>query len=197
MRTSSSTAAICLVLLAAACSRPQSPAAAAAFVPPTGTAARVYGAVLDSLVPAPANSPMVVAESSVVFRAPAGVPIMWPEYGKLPSELPLRLEQESQQPLPSARLSLPRPVLVLTRAEFDAIKASQPKAWWTEFARRYPGQRQVLAFSPIAFTRDSTVALMEFVFGCGDSCGGGHLVWLERGAGDRWMIRRVYPIWLN
>ena len=89
------------------------------------------------------------------------------------------------------------PVCALTRAEFDAIKASQPKAWWTEFARRYPGQSQVLAFSPIAFTRDSTVALMEFVFGCGDSCGGGHLVWLERGAGDRWMIRRVYPIWLN
>ncbi len=184
------------VALAIACARSPEPTSTP-FVPPSGTAARVYSAVFDSLVRSASDVPVVVAESTVVFRAPAGEPVTWQEYGKVPAGLPASLEAVSQRPQSSARLPLPRPMRVLTRAEFEQIRLAQPQDWWAEFARRYPAQREVLAFSPIAFSSDSATAMVEFVHGCGDTCGGGQLVWLERGPGERWSIRRTYPLWYN
>ncbi len=157
----------------------------------------MYAAVLDSMARDSSIGPIVVPESTVVFRAPAGVPTTWEEFAQVPSGLPARLEALSGSPQASARLPLPRPVRVLTAAESEAIRVAQPRDWWGEFRRRNPGQRQVLSFSPIAFTDDSTTALVEFVQGCGENCGGGYLLWMERKGGDRWPIRRSYQLWYN
>ncbi len=182
--------------VAAACARsPES--AAVPFVPPSGLAARVYVAVFDSLVRDSATGPIVVPEVTVVFRAPAGVPSTWAEYEQVPAGLAAHLETVSSRPQPTARLPLPRPVQVLSAAEFESIRLAQPRDWWAEFRKRFPGQAQVLSFSPIAFTNDSTTALVEFVQGCGATCGSGRLVWLERAPDDRWTVRRTYPLWYN
>lgn len=181
---------------ALACARtPES--SSAPFVAPSGIAARVYAAVFDSLVRAPSDSSVMVVESTVVFRAPAGAPSTWQEYDRLPAGLPERLDTLSQAPQSSARLPLPRRIALLTSAESEQIRLAQPRDWWGEFTRRYPTHKQVLAFSPIAFAKDSATALVEFVSNCGDGCGGGQLVWLERQAGERWTIRRTYPLWYN
>ncbi len=195
-----SSVAVLLLILGAACSRTVA-TDTPRFVAPTGAAANIYRTVLDSLAHEPATTPVtapiMVAESTVEFRAPAGVPVTWQEFERVPVGLPARLEALSQAPRPSATLPLPKPVLVLTRAESEQIRQAQPRAWWTEFARRYPGQHGVLAFSPIAFSADSTSALVEFVSNCGDGCGGGQLVWLERRSGERWAVRHVYTLWVN
>jgi hypothetical protein len=202
--------ALCLVV-AGACSRAAAPDAAR-FVAPTGAMADVYRAILDSLAPtafatagaastlattSAATTGMVVAESTVVFRAPAGVPVTWQDFARVPAGLPAQLEAISATPRASSALPLPRPVIVLTRAESEQIRQAQPKDWWTEFARRYPTQRAVLAFSPIAFSKDSASALVEFVSNCGDNCGGGQLVWMERRPGGGWIVRRTYSLWVN
>ncbi len=166
-------------------------------MPPSGLAARVYVAVFDSLVRDSGAGPIVVPESTVVFRAPAGAPSTWEEFARVPAGLPARLEAVSRVPQSTARLPLPRAVQVLSAAEFEQIRLAQPRDWWGEFRRRYPGQRQVLSFSPVAFSDDSATALVEFVQGCGDDCGSGQLVWLERAPGDRWTVRRTYPLWYN
>ena len=185
-----------LLALAGACSRAAAPDTGR-FVAPTGAAADVYRTVLDSLARTPAVESLMLAESTVVFRAPAGIPVTWQEFDRVPVGLPERLESMTQSPRSSASLPLPRPIVVLTRAESEQIRQAQPRAWWTEFARRYPGQRAVLAFSPIAFSNDSTSALVEFVSNCGDNCGGGQLVWMERRAGGVWTVRHSYTLWVN
>jgi hypothetical protein len=191
-----SVALVALLTVTGACSRSATPETAR-FVVPTGVAADIYRVVLDSLAREPAVAPMVVAESTVVFRAPAGTPVTWQEFERVPAGLPARLEALSQTPRSSAALPLPRPILVLTRAESEQIRQAQPRAWWAEFARRYPTQHAVLAFSPIAFSNDSASALVEFVSNCGDSCGGGQLVWMERRSGGVWVVRRTYTLWVN
>ena len=193
MRLSIST--IFTVLLSA-CPRTVTPDTSR-FVAPTGVAADIYRLVLDSLGGIATTGPMVVAESTVVFQAPAGVPVTWQDFAAVPAGLPARLEAVSRVPRSSTVLPLPRAVLVLTRAEADAIQQAQPRAWWNEFVRRYPTQRAVFAFSPIAFADDSAAALVEAVSTCGTTCGGGHLVWLERRTATTWVVRRIYPLWVN
>lgn len=183
-------------VLLAACSR-STGSDASRFVAPVGTAAAIYRVALDSLGGVSLKAAMVVAESTVVFQAPAGVPVAWPDFAQVPPGLPARLEALSRAPLASTVLPLPTPLIVLTRAESDAIRRAEPKGWWTEFSRRYPTQREVFAFSPIAFSGDSTAALLEVVRSCGDTCGGGYLIWLERRPTATWVVRRMYPLWVN
>lgn len=167
------------------------------FVAPVGTAASIYRVVLDSLGGVSPTAAMVVAESTVVFQAPAGTPVAWTDFANVPAGLPALLEALSRAPQASTSLPLPNRPIVLSRAESDAIRRADPRAWWTEFARRYPTQRAVFAFSPIAFSGDSNSALLEVVRSCGDTCGGGYLVWLERRRTATWTVRRMYPLWVN
>lgn len=158
----------------------------------------VYAALLDSIGPKPIPDTLVVGDSSLQFRAPAGGVVAWrTQFDSIPPDLPRRLEAISQNRVPSRVLGLPRPAKVVTRAELGEIFATGPDGW-IEFYRRYPQQRSYIQLSPVAFSADSLHALVYYEYHCGGRCGGGDAVWLTRKSSmSGWHVRQRVRFWVS
>ena len=77
---------------------------------PLSVESDVYAALLDSIGLKPIPDTLLVGDSSLQFRAPAGGIASWrTQFDSIPSELPRRLEVASQSRIPSLALALPRP----------------------------------------------------------------------------------------
>ncbi|MHB1297506.1 MAG: hypothetical protein ACYC0B_03160 [Gemmatimonadaceae bacterium] len=160
--------------------------------------ADVYAALLDSIGLKPIPDTLLVGDSSLQFRAPAGGVASWrTQFDSIPSELPRRLEVASQSRIPSLALALPRPAKVVTPAELREIFATGPGGW-AEFYRRYPKQRSYIRLSPVAFSDDSLNALVYYEYHCGGLRGGGDAVWLARlSSTSRWHVRKRVGFWVS
>lgn len=159
---------------------------------------RVYAAVIDSVFTRGVPDTLLVAESTLAFRAPSGgIPAWRAQFDSLPAGLPAALESASAFRQSSDQLPLPRPIRVVTRRELREIFAAGIDAGWKELARRYPRQRQYIQFSPAVFTSGYTDALVYYEYHCGGLCGGGEIVWLQPAGDGRWRVRKILQRWVS
>ena len=150
-------------------------------------AGKVYAALLESIAPDRRDT-ILVADSSLVFAFAYEPGSAWRlAFDSLPAGLAQNLERLSSRKRSSRELEVTRPMLVPSKIEPFS---------WPEFYRRYPKQRKLFAFSPIAFTADSTNALFSYQYLCGSRCGAGNALWVARSSRDTlWRVRRVFPLW--
>jgi hypothetical protein len=177
-----------------------SPPRAETSVAPTSRVAEVYATLVDSAYTRPTPDTLLVAESTVAFRIPpVGTRSEWRrKYDSIPAELPAALAAASRSKRPSSELPLPRPVRFIAHAELTEIFARGVGEGWQEFYRRYPRQRNYLAFSPVVFSADSVDALVYLEYHCGGLCGGGDLYWLTRtGNGRGWRVQKKVMFWVS
>lgn len=103
----------------------------------------------------------------------------------VPPPLPARLSALSTDHAPVHEEAFPAPVRPLS----------------SESARRLAearlGGTKVLAVTPVAFTDDSTQALVYYEVWCGRLCGGGYELWFVRGHDGRWRIRHEMTHWVS
>jgi hypothetical protein len=163
---------------------------------PVATA--VYDAVIDSVYSRGRPDTVLIADSSLVFRAPAtdAVPRWRVQFDSIPPGLVAELVHRSATRLPSSHLALPNTARTITRTELREIFSSGPRGW-DEFYRRYPRQRLWIALSPVVFSQDSTQALLYREYHCGGLCGRGDLMWLERRADSKWHVRKRLTYWIS
>jgi hypothetical protein len=160
--------------------------------------AGVYAALVDSLFTRPVPDTLLVAESTLVFRAPhGGVPEWHAQFDSIPKALPPALETISLVRRSSRSLPLHRPIRLVTRAELREIFVRGRLDSWDEFYRRYPRQRNLLQFSPVAFSTDNRDALVYYEYHCGFECGGGEIVWLVRTERGQWRVRKMVEVWVS
>lgn len=162
--------------------------------PPVSPETAVYAAVLDGIGMGSLPDTLLFRDSTLQFPAGA-VRSFRDQFDSMSSQLPVRLEEISKTRVATESLALPRPMRVLTGAEFREIFSGGPGGW-AEFNRRYPKQRGFLGLSPVAFSADSLDALVYYEYNCGGRCGRGATVWLSRStAADRWRVRRHVTFW--
>lgn len=165
--------------------------------PSAPVASDVYAALLQS-IGKPIPDTLLMAESSLQFTLPTGATPAWQaQLDSIPPALAKRLAKESQHQVSSLTLALPRPAIVLGRAEFAEIFAQGPRGW-PEFHRRYPKQSGYFGLSPVAFSSDSLDALVYYEYHCGGLCGSGAAAWLHRGTiTEPWYVRKTLPFWVS
>jgi hypothetical protein len=177
----------------------------------------VYSAVLDSVFPSRTSDTLLVRDSTLIFRMPResnrppapdsvrspGIRFVdslrrdwWRKYDAIPHELLRRLEVVTLVREASSALQLPRPLYLISNAELRAIFSSGVNGGWIEFARRFPQAKRYSAFSKIAYTSDTSMALTYYEYHCGGLCGGGDIVLLVR-EGDRWRVKQILNLWIS
>lgn len=188
--------AVLAALALAACGRR---AGLAAPAPRAAPERAVYGAVFAHVFRGTPPDTVVMAESTVVFYAPAldgAVPEWRRQYAVVPAALPHALAALSGRPVPTAALPLPRPAVVLGAAAMRAMFQGGTDAGWAAFHRRFPRARVRLSVSPVAFSVDGAEAVVYYEYDCGGLCGGGDLAWLARSA-TGWAVRKIVPFWIS
>lgn len=159
--------------------------------------AAVYAAMLDSVTTRPAPDTLLVHDSTAVFTPPRpSGPSAWrARYEALPAGLLADLAATSQRRRPTTALALPRPIHLIASAEIREIFGRGLEAGWAELDRRYPRQRNILGFSPVAFSADSTEAMVYYTYSCGPECGGREVIWLSVvGVAETWQVRAKLPV---
>ena len=67
---------------------------------------------------------------------------------------------------------------------------------WPAFYKRFPGSTGNLGFSRVGFSADGTQALFYASNRCGELCGGGEYVVMDRREG-RWVIEKEIQMWIS
>jgi hypothetical protein len=119
------------------------------------------------------------------------------QFDSVPEALPPALETLSRVRRSSSDLALQRPIRLVTRSELREIFVRGRRDSWDEFYRRYPRQRNLLQFSPVAFSSDKRHALVYYEYHCGFECGGGEIVWLVRADQRQWRVRKMIEVWVS
>ena len=68
--------------------------------------------------------------------------------------------------------------------------------FWPAYYRRFPGSPGILTFSRVGFSADGTQALFYLSNHCGDLCGTGLYVVMEK-HGGRWTIEKEIEMWIS
>jgi hypothetical protein len=147
--------------------------------------AGIYEALLAHAFPAGRPDTILLDDKTVSYHdLPAG---NWLRRGKdvVPSPLPARLSALSAAALAVPPQVFAAPVRLLSTA--SALR----------LAERRLGGTTILAVTPIAFTDDSSQALVYYDARCGGLCGGGYELWFVRAADGRWVLRQDLAHWIG
>jgi hypothetical protein len=161
-------------------------------------ATAVYQAVIDSALRTGARKAIVVRDSSLRFNLPGGnvVPEWSARFAAIPPSLPPRLATASRTRVPSERLALPMPVVVMTRVVQDSLFRADPGASWLAFFHRFPDAPGYFGFSPVVFSDDGSQALLYYEFHCGGLCGWGDAVLVTLDARGVSRITHTVRFWV-
>ncbi|MDQ6634301.1 MAG: hypothetical protein M3Z10_06020 [Gemmatimonadota bacterium] len=81
-------------------------------------------------------------------------------------------------------------------ATLDQTSAPNPHTYWRAFYERFPGSTGSMSFSRPGYDASRTHALLYYSHGCGDLCGDGGYVLLERRDG-KWAVLRRVVTWMS
>lgn len=144
----------------------------------TDRATDVYAALLAEAA-GELHAPVWIEARSARY-APLGLGAWLPirrQQDSLPPGLVERLRAVAARPGDARRLPLPREVRIVSPTRSRQLQAQGH------------GGTVVYALSPVAFSADSTDALVYVERHCGALCGNGRAVWLVRASDGRWTVR--------
>ena len=78
----------------------------------------------------------------------------------------------------------------------NEIKKIFKRGGWGEFYKRYPDSGGFISVSRPGFNKEMNQALIFIEHGCGDLCGTGHYVLLEK-SGDTWKVIQQNLVWIS
>lgn len=150
----------------------------------------VYMVVIDALDDAD-DAHVVVLDSTAQFALPDGAsrPGAQAVGDSFPPDLVAKLVEQSRQRRPSATLPLRNRTLI-TRTQLAEIF----RGGWPAFHSRYPFASGFLSLSPVVWSATGTTALVYFEWSCGELCGAGALLLVER-TREEWRIIRDWTFW--
>ena len=127
---------------------------------------------------------LLVSESPAYRDLPAD---NFLRHGKavVPSPLPGRLSVLSAGGAPVDVESFPAPARALPTESARSLAAARL------------GGTKAIAVTPVAFTDDSTQALVYYEVWCGRVCGGGYELWLVRGHDGHLCLRQEMTHWVS
>jgi hypothetical protein len=79
-------------------------------------------------------------------------------------------------------------------AQLDSFKNNG--GWWPAYYKQYPRSQRILAFSRVGFSADGTQGFFYLSNRCGDLCGGGWYVVMEKRNGT-WAMAREIENWVS
>ena len=86
--------------------------------------------------------------------------------------------------------------------EYELVDSTQLDAifkksgWWPAYYKQFPGSQSILTFSRVGFSAGGTEALFYLSNRCGDLCGTGEYVVMEKRDG-RWVIGKEIEMWIS
>jgi len=85
--------------------------------------------------------------------------------------------------------------------DYDLVDSTQidsvfKNGGWHAYYERFPGSPGILGFSRVGFSADGAQALFFMSNSCGELCGGGEYVVMERRDG-RWVIEKEIQTWMS
>jgi hypothetical protein len=155
----------------------------------------VQAAVLDSLFIRDSTRHVVVGDSTVS----GGSHFVDEDYrsalrrlGRLPDGRQKDFEAKRAVERRVDSLSIKVPMLRFDAPSRAALRAQwrDPRSYWQEFYRRFPGTPGLIDVSRVGFSRDGRSALVLVEYGSGGLCGGTIYALLELQAG-RWRVTRT------
>lgn len=133
----------------------------------------------------------------------------WRTYSRVPGVLPETIESfkaREKEELDFTALGtaveerLGRRVHWTTSADIDDVlrgsKAEGARAYWRLFYAKFPASLGTIRLSAIGYSRDGTQAIVDIEHGCEALCGGGHIVLLQRVAGQ-WVVTQSMGTWVS
>lgn len=159
--------------------------------------------VFDALLAG--HDSIVLAAQTAQFQNPGPPPEiggrMDPQFAaelrRFPQPLMARLDSLSRAPRPSGSLDIPRHVTIVSDSLLREIFSSGVRGGWEDFRRRYPRRDGCERLSPVAFSADSTEAMVYREVHCGGLCGDGTLYWLRRSSDGRWSVIGSLMFWVS
>ena len=67
---------------------------------------------------------------------------------------------------------------------------------WPAYYKQFPGSQGILRFSRVGFNMDGTQALFYYSNSCGDLCGSGSYVVMQRHA-NHWVVEKEIVMWVS
>ena len=158
---------------------------------------QVQAAVVDSLFVHDTTRRVAIGDSTVS----GGSHFVSEDYqsalrmlGAMPAGLRSDFDSVRGRRVPVGVLALRRPVVLVNAAARAALRAKRdPRAYWAEFYRRFPGSPGYIEVSRVGFSRDQRTALVLVEYGCGGLCGGTLYVLLQRSATGWRILRKSQP----
>jgi hypothetical protein len=98
-----------------------------------------------------------------------------------------------------AAIPAKRPLTPVRRASLPFFRTTKPdfsEEAWTAFYRKHPGSGGFQSLSAVGYDRAGNTALVSYDLVCGDLCGHGLLVVLERRNGG-WEIVHIEDTWVS
>lgn len=99
--------------------------------------------------------------------------------------------------LDSIAAHLDRPVTFIDADSLRRIRAGgSPNHFWNRFYAAFPGAMGRFSVSPIGYSADGNMAVLNVDHGCGGLCGTGHIVVLKRVNG-MWTVLGDMMTWIS
>jgi hypothetical protein len=185
---------VCLVAVGAAAAQRALPGAQVSVTSEV-YAVLVSGAYHHGL----SGSRMLVRDELIPIRALSAetVPAFLKEFDPVPVELRAALRRPAIKPAPLDRALFPAGTRFISQASIAAAFTQGPGKDWPAFKRQYTSDGWV-SFSDVVVTADGLDALVYTEAHCGDLCGQGSYIWLQRtGSTAPWSIKKTIVSWIS
>ena len=145
------------------------------------------------------GSLMLVRDELIPIRALTAetVPAFLKQFDPMPAELREALRRPTIKPAPLDRALFPVGTRFISQASIAAAFTQGSGKDWPAFKRQYQSDGWV-SFSDVMVTADGLDALVYTEAHCGDLCGQGSYIWLQRtGSAAPWSIKKTIVSWIS
>jgi hypothetical protein len=153
----------------------------------------VYAAVLREAFGRRQVPRLVLADSTLVLpRTNNATDSDWiREYEAVPADLRARLGTLGRIAIACDRIGLPRRIVCSVAPVSRGVDSGGP-----QLGGLSTRERRLLGLSQVAFSADSSQALVYYEYVCGGLCGEGTALWLVRTSSGEWQVKQRVNFWI-
>jgi hypothetical protein len=155
----------------------------------------VYAAALDTIAD-PGQMIVLVDSSNTSFPPLEQETLPWPGLRKADRTTLKSFTTANRHPRRLPQQLSPRETVVIVTGQQVKATPGNPRSYWDQFYRRFPGSSGWYELSAIGFNRGPTEALLFVQRHCGELCGSGSFVLLRKTV-TGWRVFAVELDWVS